>query len=105
VRLWDVASRRVEADLGGHRGRVLSLAYSPDGDMLVTGGGHWKQFGELVLWDVGRRARRVTLHGHRAWVESVAFAADGGTLVSAGGAQGQPGEVKVWEVRRSRPWR
>jgi WD40 repeat protein len=105
VRLWDVATQEDQGELGEYRGQVLSLAYSPDGETLVTGGGYLGEFGELVLWDMRQRARQVTLHGHRAWVESVAFSADGGTLVSAGGAPGRPGEVRVWEVRGSRPWR
>jgi WD40 repeat protein len=35
--------------------RVLSLAFSPDGSKLATGGGEPSRSGELMIWDVAKR--------------------------------------------------
>ena len=39
VKLWDVESGREFANLEGHDGLILSLMFSPDGQLLATGGG------------------------------------------------------------------
>jgi WD40 repeat protein len=71
-------------------GRVLSVAYSPDGRLLATGA--WD--GSLRLWqpDTARLVREWA--GHDGWVKSVAFAPDGKTLASAG----KDGRVRFWDV-------
>jgi WD40 repeat protein len=50
--------------LMGSAERILSLAYSPDGKLLVAGGGTPAQFGEVQIWDAksGKlvRSARVT---------------------------------------------
>jgi WD40 repeat protein len=48
VRLWDVASGEQLALFEGHSGQVLDLAFSADGQLVVTGGGGHT----LVVWDV-----------------------------------------------------
>jgi serine/threonine protein kinase/WD40 repeat protein len=98
VTLWDLASGREFQVLRGHRGHVLSLAYSPDGSMLATGGGDWEAFGEVKLWDAMSGRELLDLHGHTEWVECVAFSPDGRTLVSSSGTDGTLGQVKLWEV-------
>jgi WD40 repeat protein len=47
VRLWDLKMGHVRAVLSGRRGKVRSLAFSPDGKALVTGSGE-----AVVLWDL-----------------------------------------------------
>jgi WD40 repeat protein len=98
IRLWDAASGRERVTLRGSRGVVLALAFSPDGQALVSGGGYWADFGEVVVWDVATGGQRLALHGND-WVECVAFAPDGRTLVGAGGSFDARGEVKLWDVR------
>src|SRR5439155_839545 len=99
VRLRDARTGEVKKTLRGVRGVVLSLAFSPDGRTLASGGGRWRDFGEVALWDVASGKERLYLHGHREWVECVAYSPDGGTLVSAGGTEGSQGEMKLWELR------
>jgi hypothetical protein len=98
VRLWDLAGRRSRAVLEGYNGRVLSVAFSPDGKLLATGGGEYGIFGEVKLWDLPRAAERVNLLGHDQWVECVAFSPDGRLLVTAGGTHEHGGEVRLWDV-------
>ncbi len=38
VKLWDVETGRALASLEGHEGFIASLAFSPDGRLLATGG-------------------------------------------------------------------
>ncbi len=47
VRLWDMSRGRVRAVLRGEMGEVHSLAFAPDGKVLVTGSGE-----AVVLWDL-----------------------------------------------------
>jgi WD40 repeat protein len=83
VRLWDVAANpaRETAVFKAHQGGVASVALTPDGKRLLSGG-----YDTTVrLWDVaGAAPRQLTrLREPRSAVQSVAFAPDGQTLVSA----------------------
>ena len=48
LRLWDVDSGSETAHGEGHAGAVTSLAFSPDGGLLATGGAD----GIICLWTV-----------------------------------------------------
>jgi len=65
--------------------RVASLAFSPDGRILATGGGEPSRSGELKLWNAadGDLVRTVP-EAHADVVCSVAFSADGQFLLSGG---------------------
>jgi WD40 repeat protein len=49
VRLWNPRSRLPLAMIRAHQGRILALAFSPDGLLLATVGEDWQG----KLWDVG----------------------------------------------------
>lgn len=76
--------------------RAAALAFSPDGNILITGGAY--SDGTIQLWEMasGREAGRLV--GHRAWVADLRFLPDGKTLVSASADQ----TIRFWDVGRQR---
>jgi WD40 repeat protein len=78
------------------QGVIWSVAFTPDGKTLASGGGVHGKPGELKLRDAATGAARATLRGHEYAVSSVAFSPDGKTLASGGGVHGRPGELKLW---------
>ncbi|MEZ4736534.1 MAG: WD40 repeat domain-containing protein [Caldilineaceae bacterium] len=83
--------------LEGHAGWVRSVAFSPDGAMLVSG-----SYDQTVrLWEVATGEQRQRLAGHTNAVLAVAFAPDGQLVASAGRDQ----TVRLWQAQTGQLFR
>jgi WD40 repeat protein len=64
-----------------HKYEVCSVAFSPDGNLLASGGGY--RDNAIRLWDTRTWAPRHVLRGHKGKVSFLAFHPSGKTLASA----------------------
>lgn len=93
VRLWDPAG--TEPQVLTAPGRVLSLAFDPNGQRLAVGGDDRA----IRIWTIGTPGDPEVLTGHTHHVKALVFSHDGGRLASAGG----DGAVRVWNLGGERP--
>jgi WD40 repeat protein len=73
------ADRHEQTIFKGHSAAVDAVAFSPDGQILATGG----QDDTVRLWSPEQDTPLIVLQGHRGVVWSVAFSSDGSQLVTA----------------------
>ena len=77
-----------------HGVSVYTVAFSPDGQLLASGGNNNK----VILWNVTSRSEQTTFRGHTKSVMSVAFSPNGKYLASAS----HDGFVRLWNVDSKR---
>jgi WD40 repeat protein len=53
VIIWDTATYKEVERIGGFRGLIWSVAWSPDRPLLAVGGGH-EDAGTIELWDMSK---------------------------------------------------
>ncbi len=90
VKLWDASTGLCLKNLQGHTNWILSVAFSPNGNILATG----SEDQTVKLWDVSTGQCLRTLQGHTGWVCSVAFDSQGTLLASSSADE----TIKLWDV-------
>jgi hypothetical protein len=95
ARLWDLATGKERLTLRRHADVIAALAFTPDGQGIVTGGGDTL----VKLWDANTGEERQALPGHTSRINAVAFSPDGKTLATAGDDRTVKLWVAVWERR------
>ena len=93
VHVWEANAGWKEHLLHGHSGKVLSVAFSPDGRLASESADH-----TVKIWDVAAEKEVFTLRGHDDVVRSAALGADGRRLASGGDDR----VVKVWDAATGR---
>jgi WD40 repeat protein len=76
-----------------HISLVESMAFSPDGKLLLTG-----SFQELTIWDTEKAAPKQRIGGFVDRVCAISFSADGKKFVTGGGAPTEDGEIKIFDT-------
>ena len=95
VKVFDVETGRMIHELKDNGSWVPSVAFSPDGKLLATGGADQI----LRVWDLGNGAEVEAFRGHTTEIHAVCWLADGVTLVSGS----KDGAILFWDTRRSEP--
>ena len=113
IRLWNAHTGEHIKTLRGHTSVVNSVVFSPDGNTIASGSGHWMGYegvasaGEEVrLWNANTGELIKTLTGHKDVVSSVAFSPDGNLIVSGDwydwdgylSSGTWSGEIRVWDA-------
>ena len=95
IYLWNVRTGTLQHTLTAHTSWVQSMAFSPDGQTLVSAG---DKDATLRVWDVKTGTLQHTLTAHTSWVhwakQSIAFSPDGQTLASA-----CSNTISLWDVK------
>ena len=90
IEVWHIPSETLVAELTEHEKRRITLAFSPTGEYLVSGG--WAD--EVYVWDAALWEKRHSLTAHTGSVVAIAFHPDGKRFVTSS----RDGTARLWNV-------
>jgi WD40 repeat protein/serine/threonine protein kinase len=96
VTVWRAASDWETRTLKAHTGKLRSMALTPDGKRLVTGGDGEDSL--VKIWDAVSGQELLKLPGHTYRVTSIAVTADGKRIATAGAE----GTARLWDATDGR---
>ena len=97
IKLWDTATGRLLRTFQGHMADVSSVAFSPDGKLILSGARVPDR--TLKLWDAASGKLIRSWEAHTLGVAAAAFSPDGAQLVSGGEDETRPGHtLKLWDA-------
>jgi WD40 repeat protein len=106
VRVWDIATGKCQDAFPGFGDSFRSLAFSPDGRLLVRAGTGKERPAYLKVWDLAAGRERLSLReptdGRQVGNVCLAFSPDGRHIAWSYGMGGAPTEIKVHHVASGR---
>jgi WD40 repeat protein len=94
VLVWDMASRKVIANLHGHTNEVWGVEFSPDGKRVVSA----SDDKSIRVWDLETKRKEVVPNAHDGFVNDVAWSAK--NVIASGGADRV---VRLWDAKTLKP--
>ncbi len=90
IMLLNIFKGQMHPIIEQRRGRILSLAFSPEGNTLVSG----DENHTVLLWDAAMNGeiRPLTRNGHTTGVGGLLFSPDGSTIASVSGS------TRLWDA-------
>ena len=95
IYLWDLDSKLSIKTFKGHKDHVTSLAFSPDGNYLVSA----SKDETIKIWDIKTGKVVNTLKNHQDNVNSVAFSLDGKYMASGSDDE----TIIIWDANELMP--
>lgn len=103
IRVWDPVAGREITLLQNRREGILSLAFTPDGTQLATGG----HAGTLMVWDMEVHEVQLWMGIGLSPIVGLAYSSDGQAVLSGLRSQrygGEPGRLLCMNLRPIRPF-
>ena len=97
VRIWNTATGELEDELEGHTNWVWSVAFSHNGQFVVSGSKDMS----VRIWNTATCNTRYVLMGHTSGVKSVAISKDDKFVVSGSYDR----TVRIWDTATGEPLR